>query len=103
MAASPALKVYMGAEYRASCKYPEDAAALVAFLGAGSTIRLGHTLKAWREGHEDQSASESYDYVAETIARRRMARNEVRPAATGELSPAKRSSGARAGQYDEDS
>lgn len=42
MAASPDFKVYHRNEYRAACKYVEDAAALVAVLGDGAQIRYGH-------------------------------------------------------------
>lgn len=73
MGASPRLKVYdADGEYRASFHYAEDAAVLVAFLGEGSTIRDGHSRKLirWSEGDEDQPASESYDFVAETVNRR---------------------------------
>ena len=76
MASSPRYKVYVlrtvagdgsGAveEYVASCKYAEDAAALVAVLGEGATIRFGHGPVLWAEGREDQSAGESYDHVRE--------------------------------------
>ena len=58
MAATPKYKVYLWSEYRAACKYPEDAAALVAVLGKGATIRIGHSSGAivWREGYMKQSA-----------------------------------------------
>jgi len=74
MAASPGLKVYDAEnEYRAACHYAEDAAALVALLGDGATIRDGHSRRfvLWSEGNEEQPAAESYDYVAETVGRRR--------------------------------
>ena len=67
MAASPKYKVYRNGEYVASCKYPSDAAVLVSAFGEGAQIRVGHNQIVWNEGHEDQSASESYDYVADTI------------------------------------
>lgn len=67
MAASPFWKVYQAKEYRAACKYVEDAAALVAFLGPGAQIRAEHTLILWHEGHESQLAAESYDHVAEVV------------------------------------
>lgn len=70
MAASPKWKVYMGDEYRAACKYVEDAAALVAFLGDGATIRSGHRLVLWTEGKETEAAGESYDSVAATVHER---------------------------------
>lgn len=70
MAATPRFKIYSADnEYLAACKRPEEAACLVAFLGNGSTIRDGHNAKStvWHEGHESQSAAESYDHVAECI------------------------------------
>lgn len=71
MAASPKWKVYApNGEYRASCKYIEDAACLVAIFGEGATINHGHGKALWREGSEDQSAGESYDHVAEVVLKR---------------------------------
>ena len=67
MAASPDFKVYHRNEYRAACKYVEDAAALVAVLGDGAQIRYGHRFPMWTEGAETQSAGESYDHVAEVV------------------------------------
>jgi hypothetical protein len=67
MASSPQLKVYRNGEYVASCKYAEDAAAIV---GLSGTIRIGHNKIIWHEGNESQPASESYDFVAETIRKR---------------------------------
>lgn len=69
MAAAPKWKVYLDDEYRAACKYVEDAAMLVAALGNGATIRGDHAKRStyWVEGREAQSAAESYDYVAETV------------------------------------
>jgi hypothetical protein len=64
MAGSPDWKIYVGKEYRACCKYAEDAAALVAFLGNGTTVRWGHSWIVWREGLEAQPAGESYDGTA---------------------------------------
>jgi len=49
--------------------YLEDAAALVAFLGEGATIRSRRRVY-WREGSEVQAAAESYDFVAETVVAR---------------------------------
>lgn len=69
MSASPSLKIYSAdGEYVASCKYCEDAAALVAMHGDGTTIRHGHSNIVWTEGKETQPASESYDFVARTIS-----------------------------------
>ena len=53
--------------YEASAVQPETAAAIVAFLGAGATIRDGHRQIVWYEGHELYKASESFDGVAATI------------------------------------
>ena len=66
MSGAPGWKVYDSrGEYRAACKYAEEAACLVALLGDGATIRNGHRSKVWTEGAEEQSAAESYDFVAE--------------------------------------
>ena len=54
----------------AACGSPESAAAIVALLGEGATIRRGRGHIVWREGQEDIVASESYDIVAETCYRR---------------------------------
>ena len=70
MATSPRWKCYtQDGEYRASCKYPEEAAAVVSLLGEGATIRDGHKLAVWVEG-SDGYAADSYDVVAETAYRR---------------------------------
>lgn len=69
MAASPRWKVYdAGGEYQAACKRPEEAAAVVSFLGNGATIRDGHKRIVWIEG-PDNRAHESYDAVAEAAYR----------------------------------
>lgn len=71
MAGSPRWKLYNEAgEYVASCKYGEDAAALVAHLGQGATILDGHRVSdiRWTEG-ETGDASESFDQVADAIER----------------------------------
>lgn len=69
MASSPYLKVYNGNEYVACCKYAEDAAAIVASYGDGTTIRYGHPKRyiVWTEGAENQPAGESYDYVRQVV------------------------------------
>jgi hypothetical protein len=62
MAGSPQWKVYNDSgEYVAACKHAEDAAALVANYGSGAKIKHGHSLVVWHEGHEAESAGESYD------------------------------------------
>ncbi len=48
---------------------PEEAAMLVACLGTGYMV-TANGLLGWEEGQEKQSASESYDYAAETILSR---------------------------------
>jgi hypothetical protein len=53
MAGTPRFKVFDAAgEYLAATKRPEEAAAVVAFLGHGAEIRDGHAKKdcVWREG-----------------------------------------------------
>ena len=57
-------------KFEAACVHPEIAGALVAFLGDGATIRYDHQHVVWDEGQEVQPAAESYDFVAETVARR---------------------------------
>lgn len=83
MAASPKFKVYKGTDYRAALKHVEDAAILVAVLGKGSTIRIGHAARdiMWYEGGESQSAAESYDHVAKVVYDRLSARRAKREAA----------------------
>ena len=74
MAGSPQLKIYNpDGEYIASCKYGEDAAALMALYGNGAKIKYQHGVTVWTEGEEAQPASESYDYVAQVIIERRRA------------------------------
>ncbi len=74
MAAAPAFKVYNSAkQYIAACKHVEDAAALAALNGNGTTIRAGHSVILWTEGAESQPAGESYDFVAEVAEQRRHA------------------------------
>jgi hypothetical protein len=71
MAAAPRFKVYDSAgNYQAATKEVEAAAALVAFYGAGSTIRAGHAKVVWAEGQEEIEADESYDVVALTVISR---------------------------------
>ena len=70
MAGSPPWKVYRDNEYVASCKYAEDAAALVS--ASGGAVKYGHSLVVWREGQEEFSAGESYDSAAEVMHARRV-------------------------------
>jgi len=82
MAGSPLLKVYSATgEYVAACRYAEDAAAIVALRGEGTTIRLGHTKRqtVWTEGQEAQAAGESYDFVGEVVLGRMRAIRNLRP------------------------
>lgn len=53
-----------GKERASGFVYYEDAAAFVAFLGSGATVRIGENIVVWHEGHEDESAAESYDGAA---------------------------------------
>ena len=75
MAGSPDWKIYTReGEYIASAKYPEDAAAIVAMRGEGTTIRYGHNKRdiVWTEGQgADGEAGESYDAVAATCYQRK--------------------------------
>lgn len=76
------IKIYNATgNYIASCVHPEDAAALIALHGNGSTIRNGHARKnaLWVEGSEVQPAGESYDYVAQVVAERTGYVLSVRP------------------------
>lgn len=64
---SPKYKIYdADGVYQASCKEAEAAAALVASIYSGGTVRFDHSKKSivWTEGSEDFSASESYDGAA---------------------------------------
>lgn len=66
MAASPEFKVYgPDGDYRGALKDPSEAAAVVALLGFGATIRHGHAKRdtVYTNG-PDGDASESYDAVA---------------------------------------
>jgi hypothetical protein len=78
MARSPEFKIYDAAgEYQAACKEPELAAAVVAVLGEGSTIRHGHLSKdiVWTEG-KDGHAAESYDLTRDRILETLSARHQ---------------------------
>ena len=72
MAASPKYKVFTGSNgvYVASCKFAEDAAAVVALYQDGE-IRTGHAKKdtVFRNGI-DGDAGESVDLVAEIVHER---------------------------------
>lgn len=73
MASTPRFKVYDADNvYQAACKHPEEAAALVALLGPGSSIRDGHTKAdiVWLEGEEASPAGDSYDLAAGTVWQR---------------------------------
>ncbi len=74
MAHSPNYKIYrQGGEYVASCKYAEDAAAIVSIWGEGAFVKFQHRVRVWTEGKEDFSAGESYDRAA-SVMRRRLAK-----------------------------
>ena len=65
MAATPGWKVFNpSGVYVASCKYAEDAAAIVAGYGDGATISWRRVFTAWVEAKEEVGAGESYDSVA---------------------------------------
>jgi hypothetical protein len=75
MAASPNWKVYGPSltgeiEYLAAFKCADHAASFVAVLGNGAEIVFEHKITLWKEGAEKFSAAESYDAVAELVARR---------------------------------
>lgn len=71
MTQSPAWKVYTPeGKYEAATHHAETAAAVVALLGEGATIRHGHSQTVWTEGQESVPASESYDTVAQTVQER---------------------------------
>ena len=75
MSASPEFKVYSPTgEYVASCKHPEDAAAIISSYGRGATIRYRHRRLLWEEGKEIIPAGESYDRVNEIVTARLKAR-----------------------------
>lgn len=65
MATTPRFKVHTPkGEYVASCKFLEDAAALIAVYGDGATIKDARTgITVWHEGRETMPAGESYDNV----------------------------------------
>lgn len=67
------LKIYDArGQYRASFVDYSDAAAFVAILGKDANVRNGHgqTRVIWLEGHEEFSASESYDRATEVMHER---------------------------------
>lgn len=87
MARSPDFKVYRPArvkggrkEYVGSLKYAEDAAQLVASIGAGGLVCYGHRFVVWTEEREDfevpgipgrqKSAGASLDVAAEIMHER---------------------------------
>ena len=65
MAASPRWKVYRDGEYVAACKYPEDAAAIVA---NGGSVKLDHRYVVFEDHPKlNELAAESYDKAAELM------------------------------------
>jgi hypothetical protein len=67
---APKWKVYLGAEFIASCRYPEDAAALVAAHRDGGYVYYNHDLCVWQEGKEEFWAGENYDRAADIMRQR---------------------------------
>ena len=72
MAQSPRFKVHNPrGEYVASCKFLEDAAALVANYGEGAKIKDAVSgALCWHEGREDFSAADSWDGVRDKALER---------------------------------
>jgi len=66
MASSPKFKVYRYGEYVASCKYPEDAAAIIGM--SGGKILLNHRKILYRSD-DGKEAANSYDEVAQKVYR----------------------------------
>lgn len=67
------IKIYSpSGEYRASCVCYTDAAALCGLYGHGAEARNGHAKKnaIWREGFEEQLASDSYDFAVNVMMER---------------------------------
>ena len=74
MTNSPNWKVFNPkGEYVASCKFPEDAAAIVAAYGDGASIRWGHAKKdtVFTEGENECRAGNSYDACGELCRTRK--------------------------------
>jgi hypothetical protein len=69
-------KVYRDGELVATCRYEEEAAAIIAMASAGQ-IKYGGRI-VWNEGAEDQPASESFDHVSEVITKRIVANHRAR-------------------------
>lgn len=64
-------KIYSAdGDYEAEAVHGELAAAVVAVLGDGATVRTAGGHVVWREGAEEFPAGESYDGVVITIADR---------------------------------
>ena len=67
---SPIYKIFRRGEYVASCKYPEDAAAICG-MTKGTEVKLGHSGPIlFREGSESISAAESWDEAAKIMRQR---------------------------------
>jgi hypothetical protein len=62
-------KVYKGTELVASTKYAEEAAAVVSLSGDGGTVKRDGRV-VWREGKEQMSAGDSYDFATEVMHNR---------------------------------
>ncbi len=79
MASAPPFKLFNpGGEYLGSLKYVEDAAAMVAILGDGATVRNGHAKRdtIYTQG-ADGDAGESYDVAGELMRSRIAARRHA--------------------------
>jgi len=70
MAASPEYKIYNAdGKYQGCMKHVEDAAIIIGVWQSGQ-IRWQHSVVVWSERDESQSAAESYDFVADIVAKR---------------------------------
>jgi hypothetical protein len=67
MAQSPAFKAYKDGEYLASFKRAGDAAAFASILGAGASIRFGHSKSSTVLLITDENENQSYDELTETL------------------------------------
>ena len=65
MAASPRFKIYRNGKYVAACKYPEDAAMIVA---NGGSVKLDHRHLIYPDDEKHREiAANSYDEAAELM------------------------------------
>ncbi len=68
MASSPPFKVYRNGEYVASCKFAEDAAAIVGM--SGGQIKLHHKQILFDSAKDSIDAGDSWDAVASLVISR---------------------------------